>query len=133
MEIPTAQVHPETHSSNEVWEQKIFEADKTRKIIKILEAIVAYMQNNPLITFQKMETRLREKHCYTYLIARKRDPSLQGFTFEWPSGTTKTYRLFLSTQDEGNALQEVIEESTSYEQNFQKLNDTGVLIPPNFP
>jgi hypothetical protein len=83
-------------------------------------------------SLQQIETGLREKRCFTYLIARRRNASHgKDLSIELSKGTIKTYYLFLSTRAPALAMKELLEESSSYEENFEKLKDTGFLVVRN--
>ncbi len=88
------------------------------------------------MSFQQIETFLRRNNCYTYLIARKRNEThtnyLRFTLFGDPS--EKTYYLFVSLRNQSAAMAELLEESETYEANFDKLNDTGFIqIADNIP
>jgi hypothetical protein len=107
--------------------QELLSADLYRKPLTVYEglrkAIVDYGG-----TLQEAETILRKNNCYTYLIARNKSEIPKDLIFALPSDpTTKTYYLFISTRSAPEAMQELLAESTSYQDNFAKLKDTGFL------
>ena len=107
--------------------EAIISTDETRDVMLIASEISKCIVNEGL-NLQQIETVLREKNCFTYLIARKRNPSHgENLTFKLPKGTLKTYFLFLSTKDPEQAKRELLEESESYRENFKKLKDTGFI------
>ena len=102
-------------------------ADRSRTILLIFNEIMECISKNGL-SLQQIETGLREKNCFSYLIARKPKSSYGAdVSIELPIGTIKTYQLFISTRAPEIAMKELLEESSSYAENFAKLNDTGFL------
>lgn len=111
--------------------QPLYEADKKRNLEDVNNTIVQLMCENKSLTFQQVEYSLREKKCWTYLIARKRNSTHRNnIQFEL-RGEKKTYFLFVSLQFPKIALEEIKLESKSYEENFQKLSDTGLQMLKN--
>ncbi len=107
---------------------KIFVADQTRQIGQIDTEIRNCMLNSS-ISLQQIECVLREKNCFSVLIARKNPSLCNGdIVINSLQGGTKTYCLSISTRPFLTAFSELLEESISYNENFQKLNDTGWLI-----
>lgn len=84
-------------------------------------------------SLQQIETALRAYDCFTHLIARKRNASHgPDLSFELPQGTVRTYHLFISTKSKEKVMQEILEESASYDVNFEKLRDTGFIFASPF-
>jgi hypothetical protein len=108
--------------------QYILLLDRTRNLGVINTAINQIMQAHQL-TFQQMELFLRQNNCYTYLIARKRNSDHSAHVrFVCPrTQQEKNYHLFISTRNQDEALSELLEESSTYQENLDKLKDTGVM------
>lgn len=103
----------------------VIDADATRDI-DIITSHIAHAVNKGL-TLQQIEFVLRDRKCFSHLIARK-PKSNTPYLIEMYNGTKKTYYLWLSTMDRKIAMKEVLEESSSYVENYEKLNDTGFQI-----
>ncbi len=103
-------------------------ADNSRHFGIMTHQITASIQAHQL-TFQQIELFLRQNNCYTYLIARKRNSShSDNLRFLFPNNPAeKTYHLFMSTRNQDEALAELLEESSTYQENLDKLNDTGFM------
>lgn len=108
--------------------QPILLLDKFRNFGMISTAIKQIMHAH-LLTFQQMELYLRQNNCYTYLIARKRNSQHSThLRFICPlSHAEKNYHLFISTRNQDEALSELLEESSTYQENLDKLEDTGIM------
>lgn len=104
---------------------KLIEKDRNRDD-KEMSSLISKCLNQG-VTLQQVETVLRKNRCYTYLIANTKTPP-PNTTVSLPDGTAKIYYLFVSTKDEEYAMQELLQFSSSYEENFQKLAETGLLI-----
>jgi len=103
-------------------------ADKTRHLKIINDEIMKCVKVHHL-TFQQIELFLRQNNCFTHLIARKRNfTHSDNLRFLLPHDPAeKTYLLFTSTRDQAEALTELVEESVTYQENLDKLNDTGFM------
>jgi hypothetical protein len=109
--------------------ETLLKADATRNLHIVGLAIKTIIKDHSL-QLQAIERIFRDKNCYTFLIARERkDLYSRDVKFLLPPDEkVKAYYLFISTRDKEDALKEVIEESRSYEENFEKLNNTGFII-----
>jgi hypothetical protein len=108
--------------------REVLEADKTRDLENLVRAIVNTVAKYNL-SLQQIEKGLREKNCYTWLIARKINGLFtQNTELRFPprTGTKRTYSLFLTTRSFNFAREELLQESKDYEENFKKLSDTGM-------
>ncbi|MBS0648352.1 MAG: hypothetical protein JSS10_03895 [Verrucomicrobia bacterium] len=115
--------------------QSLLFLDKFRNLGFINTVITQVMRDHQL-TFQQIERFLRQNNCYTYLIARKRNwAHSTHLRFVCPlSHEEKKYHLFISTRNQEEALSELLEESSSYQENLDKLKDTGVMqMQEHFP
>ena len=50
----------------------IIEADNTRNVVKINQAVLDCLNQNRNITIQMIEAELRRNNCFSYFIARRR-------------------------------------------------------------
>jgi hypothetical protein len=106
----------------------IFDADKFRTLNYLFCAIVQTAVKFNL-TLQQIEKALREKYCFTWMIARRIDGIFAqdvAITFPPGTGSQKTYYLFLTTRRYDFVNEELLEESKDYFENFKKLADTGM-------
>lgn len=103
-------------------------ADKGR-LLKVMNDEIMNCVKNHHLTFQQIELFLRQNNCYTYLIARKRNSNhSDNLRFLFPNDLEeKAYHLFTSTRNQDEALEELLEESSTYQENLDKLNDTGFM------
>lgn len=116
-----------TQQSSEQYMEQILLTDSCRSFTKMSIIITQAVQNSDL-TIQEVERKLRETNCFTHLIARKRNASFgEQVTFQYPPGTHRTYYLMISTKDPDEATKEVLQESATCKENFEKLNDTGFV------
>lgn len=116
----------DVQSSIEQKMEGILSADRTRDFFLIANEVARCILTHG-VNLQQIETVLREKNCFTYLIARKRDSSHGDDLSIQLQDVIKTYFLFFSTRPKEIAMIELLEESSSYEENFEKLKDTGFL------
>lgn len=77
------------------------------------------------LTFQDIERFLREKNSSTYLIANRNIP---GYKSEIGLDCSKIYNISISINGKNEAMRQIGEESISYDDNFEKLNNTGFLL-----
>lgn len=105
--------------------QDLIEIDQTRQPENIFK-VVASCVFKYYMSLQAIEQTLRNNHCFTYLIARKRRGSHgENVVYMMPPETVKTYYLWVSIQDPADVSRKILKDSTSYEKNFEKLADTG--------
>ncbi|NGX27303.1 MAG: hypothetical protein K940chlam6_01237, partial [Chlamydiae bacterium] len=114
----------------------VFEADKTRNIEKISQAIIDIVKNNNGITLQVVEKSLRENHCFTYLSARRLDSESKKYcdTIYFGGqnhGSKAKFHMFLTTKDKEEAIKELREDSRNPRVNYEKLAKTGCLVDKN--
>jgi len=106
----------------------IFRADQQTRDTMTVGSEIAKCVKRCGLTLQQIESRLRERRCWTYLIAQKRNSS-HGPELRFALlGVNKTYNLFISTRNPDIAMQQLLEESSSYQENFAKLADTGFMM-----
>lgn len=89
-------------------------------------------------SFQQIEKTFRDRQADACLIARCRtavdDPATVKHIFPLVEGdgqistVTKTYYLVLNTRPFKTAVPELLEEVNSYQENFERLSDTGIRI-----
>ncbi len=103
--------------------EAVITADHTCDFQTIFNALLK-CEKAPTRSFQEIEAALREAGCITHIIARSN--LAPGMSIEWPLGTAKTYALFLSVRPQELAMEELLEQSSSYEENFAKLEQTGM-------
>lgn len=102
----------------------IFAVDACRESAKIGQVIANCMQSISDLTFQKVEIELRRKKCFTHLIARRIPDGYKSLL----RNKDKPLHLWLSTRDLPFVMEEMLEESESYNDNFLKLKDVGFLF-----
>lgn len=93
-----------------------------------MQAVISMVEAGA--TLQTIEKRLRDERVPVWLIAREHDPprgSAQSLK-PWAENTPAKYHLFMSRRPHDLALMEVLMESASYEVNFEKLADCGILM-----
>jgi hypothetical protein len=104
--------------------EPIFQAEK-KGLVEFSQAIMSATKQG--LDFQTIERILRAANSQCFLIAR--DPA-PVYTRDMKcifagDSTEKKYYLFVSIRPPFLALQEILEESSSYEENFLKLLETG--------
>jgi hypothetical protein len=102
-------------------------ADSTRKSALVTDEAIKLVYKNVGIGLRDIETMLRATNSHAYLIARNRRECDKNNNF-WLL-TQKTYYLFVSTMD--MAAEQVLTESSSYRENFKKLENAGVRVMHN--
>lgn len=103
--------------------EELLREDKTRDYIQVSTQIANCCLAG--LSFQAVESILRQCHAYTYLIARKREDGIPEDWVRSLSGIPKTYQLFVSSLRKRLALKDLMKESRTYEENYRKLEDTG--------
>lgn len=108
--------------------QPILLLDRTRNL-EVINTVIYQIMHEHQLTFQQMELFLRRNNCYTYLIARQRNfTHSDHLRFICPrTQQEKNYSLFVSTRDQDEALSELLKESSTYQENLDKLEDTGIM------
>jgi hypothetical protein len=125
---------PSTQTNYALLDQEmsnIFRADQQTRDSLTVGVEIAKCVNRYGHTLQQIESRLRDKHCWSFLIARKRNSSHGPNLRFMLAGVNKTYNLFISTHKPDIAMQELLQESSSYQENFAKLADTGFIMYDN--
>lgn len=107
---------------------EVFEADKTRSFVIVNRAVLNCLKAHNL-SLQEIETELRNRNCWTFLIAKKQTASMPAnLIFQTVTGTPTTYYCCFCTRDRRFVAQELREYSSSYEDNFAKLADAGFPV-----
>jgi len=102
--------------------------DESRDIWKISTMVMDIMQQHDWITFSMVERSFREYGCFSYVVAREESRAIPSFSKFFLRDETKKYGFHLTTLDKEGAMEYVCGESASYEENFEKLSDTGFTI-----
>jgi hypothetical protein len=107
----------------------LLEADRTRDFKEIFEAMRSILLTDR-VGLQAIEKVFRENNCYTHLIARERG-NIYSKEVKFavpPDPEPKLYYLWISTRDKGEAMKELLQESKTYDDNFNKLSKTGFVL-----
>lgn len=106
----------------------VIAAERTGSRRSVLKEIVECVKQG--LTLQKIETFLRGKRCFTYLIAHQ--PNLDykdNITVGLDAKNLKVYILgVVLAETKESAMREIDKEWPSYETNFQKLKETGFVL-----
>jgi len=106
--------------------EKIFVADKTCNYLMLTQAIAKCVKDYGL-GLQEIEALLRMHECRTFILARtpdERDPEC----LEINSMLPKKYKIFVSTYQKEVLLDELLEQSKNYAENFEKLSEVGFCV-----
>jgi hypothetical protein len=91
---------------------------------------MGWLKANPTKNFQDLEKELRDRNFSTHLIA-KDDPNINGTSISLPNrgnnGVKYIYQCVMSCRPPKYAMEELLQSSSSYEENFEKLKYAGIL------
>lgn len=119
------------------------EADKALDIKMVGNAIIGYMHAHGGATYQDLEAELRKREFSTYLIAKQPSVAIREngpVSLAVVRGPEKTHpyvdedlhlELFLSVRPRPHALNDLLEEWSSYEENFKGLRFAGCMVLRN--
>lgn len=99
----------------------IIEADKTRNVVKITQAVLECMNNNSNISIQMIETELRRNNCFSYFIAKKRP--------EWMKVVNNSpYYLHISGQSDQSSDSLLVKTNRAwYDKNLLNLSEANFI------
>lgn len=143
--VVDANVLLDSDEKRAVWEEikKIDAKNNCEYLQKMSENIVKLMKLCPRNPLQTLERLFRKNDMNTWLIARKkpmfdvkelstkqfgRPDALELSVQDVRDGSTLPYYFFLSSRQTHVAIAELLEESSSYPQNFEKLATCGTVI-----
>lgn len=104
-------------------------ADSQLNLELFIMASQAWLKLNPTETYQKLEKELRERNLQTYICAGINKAALgMKLTPINKLNYTPEYEAIFSCRPPPYALQEVLQTSSTYEENFAKLAKAGVYV-----
>jgi hypothetical protein len=100
------------------------------ELAPILEAMIPLYKEG--MNFQSIELGLRLNNSRTFLYTKPLSVILPGTSCKFPNTDTEAkYALWISTKHPLLAMNDILEDSESYEQNFNKLAEAGLVIVEN--
>lgn len=129
----------ENESPDDIAIHNIVISDKFKNLPAFCQSTVGWLKNDPNRNYQDLELLLRHMNLDTHLIAQPKETiNIQNFKLSIPSKINDTssydYVLWTSCKPKEDALKELLTYHTSYEENFECLNNTGCLtnIDPDY-
>jgi hypothetical protein len=126
---------PNSKTPTEIAWHNLTEISPIHHIELVISASTAWFRANPDKTVQDLEKQFRDNKLPVYLIAKQGESpiidgqptTLTGINGKPSQGDLELpYSLVYSCRPEKLALSELLENSTSYEENYEKLARTGV-------
>lgn len=127
-QVTIVKADPDLSPKEVVWEN-IETAIGSHNLQLAMYAVISWLKVG-LGSFQDLETRLRENDLPLYIIASDKVPEgLKVLDIE--TKEPRKYYLFLSLRPKEFAMKELLTYSSSYEENFEKLKNLGMLVSGN--
>ena len=109
------------------WEN-IKKLSKLHNLQLTICAVTGWFNENPGKTNTDLEKKLREEDLDIYLIASPDIPPELDCKMQNDMTKTGKYMLIYSCRPKEQALKEVLTYAGSYEENFSRLNEAGILM-----
>ena len=114
-------------------EQNMRFADENHHLALFICATIGWFKLNPTKNLQDLENYLRDNNFSTHLIATKPKENihhkLKGYGSRFNENCN--WECIFSCRPKEYALKELLEHSATYEENFKKLLDSGLLVVEN--
>ena len=96
----------------------------------IINAITGWFKSNPDSITTDLEKKLREDNLDIHLIAAEPNIDTRYYKMVLPYNMSQECdkMILFSCRPEKKGLEEVLRHSTSYEENFERLNNAGIII-----
>ena len=117
-----------TDTSDDISEHNMMLSDIHFNTETLKHSAYAWIISDNNRNFQDLEKMFRKKNFNTYLIAKKITVD-NGFILKTPNNNINIllYECYFSCKPREYALQEVLDNYTSYDENFENLNKAGNL------
>lgn len=101
----------------------------TKNFMMISQSCIAWLVSHPKSNLQDLENIIREKELDLYLIATDKieEGQILSLPNEFDDSQLK-YNCVVSCKNKNNINDEILKYSSSYEENFDKLKQTGFII-----
>jgi hypothetical protein len=104
------------------------EADAVLSVVPLSKAMVGLMQQDPSLSFQEFERRLRRMHSRKYLVANPNRPRGVGL-IDPRTSQPAPYSVWICLHGRDEFNRQIANFGhASYEDNFAKLAVTGVMV-----
>ena len=112
----------------------IIQASKTHDLNLVVLCVGGWYKANPDKNHTDLENKLRDADLDIYLIASKYDNKSDNYKLvsQFDYTSEREYMLLYSCRPKEHALKEVLTHASSYEENFSRLNLSGILIDKSF-
>jgi len=121
----------ENETAEQICWHNLTTGDKYLQLQYIIGASTAWLRLNPTKNYQDLEKVMRDNNLNTHLIAKKIEPVPNmhlGLFREGNDPQDYEYECMFSCRPKEHALKELLEHWSSYEENFNKLLNTGTLL-----
>ena len=104
---------------------------KTSNITLCVNAAMAWWKYNPGMKTTDLEKKLREENIDIYLISALHDYDKTKYRLSVPFEPESSGErlLILSARPKEYAMKELLEHASSYEENFSRLDEAGMMAP----